>query len=605
MVYNLRAMITQKTKIVCSIGPSSSNEETVCKMIQSGMNIARFNFSHGTHESHKKMMDLVKKCARNEQKIVGLLLDTKGPEIRTGMTRNGEDIVIKAGDKFDVVADGSECYGATELSSGHISLSWKEVAIKCRPGIKILIADGLIELNVDMINDDVVHCTALNNGKIGSKKNVNLVGLHAGLPILSEQDKKDILFGNEQDVDFIAASFVSFPEEVVEIRDYLKSIDCHAKIIAKIESGEGLENIDGIIEKADGIMIARGDLGVQVEKEIIPLAQKSIIAKCREAGKPVITATQMLDSMIVNPRPTRAELTDVANAVFDGTDAVMLSGETAGGKYPIEAVQTMSRIVRVTEESDEYKTRMKEMERKFNTGNIIGKTIAMNAYLTASEINAKAIVSPTLHGNTTRMISCFRPNQVILAVTPYERTARQLMLSWGINPILTQVATDSETMINNSIKVALDEGAVEMSDSVVMIASIPLHSPLMANTIRVLVVGNVLCRGTIYGSSNPNHTLASGRVVKAESYQQAADYLRHDNNIILVVKRITYDYIPIIRMSNGIIAEDGSVVSADELAQVNKNLCWITNARKALHSLETGQSVTIDGLKGLVYEGLI
>src|SRR5574344_76400 len=367
-------MITQKTKIVCSIGPVSNTDETIRKMIGAGMNIARFNFSHGDYTWHKDAMDRVKRIAAEEKKIVAILLDTKGPEIRTGMTLNGKDVVITAGDVIEVVADSSPCYGAERTSTasetfvgktGHISLSWKDVAARAKPGLRILMADGLIELIVDHVEGDKVICKANNSGVIGSKKNVNLVGLHAGLPIMAEQDKKDIAFGVEQNIDFVAASFVSFPEEVVQIREYLTSLGSKARIISKIENEEGLDNIDRIIEESDGIMVARGDLGVQVPTERIPLAQKSIIAKCRAAGRPVITATHILESMIVNPRPTRAELTDVANAVFDGTDAVMLSGETAGGKYPVESVETMARIVRTTENSDEYKTRMRDVDEAY------------------------------------------------------------------------------------------------------------------------------------------------------------------------------------------------------------------------------------------------
>ena len=607
-------MITQKTKIVCSIGPVSNTDDTIRKMIGAGMNIARFNFSHGDYTWHKDAMDRMKRIAAEEKKVVAIMLDTKGPEIRTGMTLGGKDIEIAVGDVIEVVADGSPCYGAERTSAasevfsgkpGHISLSWKDVAARAKPGIRILMADGLIELIVDHVEGDKVICKANNSGVIGSKKNVNLVGLHAGLPIMAEQDKKDIAFGVEQNIDFVAASFVSFPEEVVQIREYLTSLGSKARIISKIENEEGLDNIDRIIEESDGIMVARGDLGVQVPTERIPLAQKSIIAKCRAAGKPVITATQMLDSMIVNPRPTRAELTDVANAVFDGTDAVMLSGETAGGKYPVLAVETMSRIVRTAEESDEYKNRMREIDNSYVANNNLGRTVAMTAYKLAYEVKAKAIISPTLHGNTSRMISSFRPEQIVIAVTPDFQVARQLMLNWGVNPILCQKANDSEAMIQNSIKMALDEGAVALSDSVVMIASIPLHSPLMANTIKVLVVGNVLARGTVYGCSNEASSLTSGRVINVESPADAIDFIRKSHDTVIVCKRITQDFIPLLRLINGVIAEGGSDISNEELASSNKSLVWITEAPDALASLETGLSVTLDGKKGLVYEGLI
>ncbi len=596
-------MIKQKTKIVCSIGPVSNNDETIRQMIRAGMNIARFNFSHGEYSWHKDAMDRVKKIACEEKTIVGIMLDTKGPEIRTGIAKDNQEIIINPGDIIEVVSDSSECYGAKDGKPGHISLSWKEVAQKVKPGIKILIADGLIELLVKESDGKTVTCVANNYGKILSKKNVNLVGLHAGLPIMSEQDKKDIAFGVEQNVDFIAASFVSFPEEVIQIREYLTSLGSKAKIISKIENNEGLENIDNIINESDGVMVARGDLGVQVPTEIIPLAQKTIISKCRMNCKPVITATQMLDSMISNPRPTRAELTDVANAVFDGTDAVMLSGETAGGKYPVKAVETMARIVKTTEESSEYQERMRLL--KINIGKNIGRSVVKNAYELAENLHAKAIISPTLHGNTSRIISSFRPEQCVIAATPNAYVARQLMLNWGVNPILCKVVNDSEEMIQNSIKIALDEGAVSMSDNVVMIASIPLHSPLMVNTIKVLMVGNVLARGNVFGSSSKEKTLSSGRIIHAPTIEDALDSIRKNSDTILVCKRITYEFIPLLRIVNGVISEGSSDLTDDELASTNKNLVWITGSKDAMSLLETDILVTLDGNKGLVYQGLV
>ena len=343
-------MITRKTKIVCSIGPACDNDDVIREMIREGMNISRFNFSHGTYEWHKQAMDRIKRISEELNIPVAILLDTKGPEIRTGLVEDDKIIKIKKGSIVEVVADDSFCTAATDEKNCHISISWKDAPEKVFEGVSILIADGLIELKVlEVKSDRTIICKAKNSGTIGSRKNVNLVGVHAGLPIMSEKDKEDLKFGSSQDVDFIAASFVSFPEEIVEIKEYLKSLNSTAKIIAKIENKEGLDNIAAIVKEADGVMVARGDLGVQLPTEKIPLAQKAIIRTCRQAGKPVITATQMLDSMIVNPRPTRAELTDVSNAVFDGTDAVMLSGETANGKYPVESVRTMDLITSTTE----------------------------------------------------------------------------------------------------------------------------------------------------------------------------------------------------------------------------------------------------------------
>lgn len=598
-------MIIHKTKIVCSIGPASGTDEIVRNLIKKGMNVARFNFSHGTHETHKIAMDRVKRISQELKTPVALLLDTKGPEIRTGMTRGGKNIDITAGDKFIVTADGSECFAADGSKPGNISLSWKDAPDRIKKGHKILIADGLIELDADSVSGAKIFCTAHNAGSIGSRKNVNIIGVHAGLPIMSEQDKQDIAFGVEQNIDFIAASFVSFPEEVVQIREYLTELGSKARIISKIENEEGVENIDRILEESDGIMVARGDLGVQIPTERIPLIQKKIIRQCRIAGKPVITATQMLDSMIYNPRPTRAELTDVANAVFDGTDAVMLSGETAGGKYPVESVETMAKIVKTTEKSEEYKKRMMETDAAFDLGKDTNRLISKSAFRLATNINAKVIITPTLRGNTARLISKFRPEQPVIAVTPDSQVERQLLLNWGVYPFACDIASDSEEMIQKSIKIAIDNKFVEMSDQAVMLAGIPLHGPNAVNTIKIINIGNVLAAGTVCGHSSNESPLAFGRILKAEDPQSAAGYLKTVKSPVLVCWRITEAFIPILRLVNGVIAEAGSDLSDEMLSSVNKNLVWLTDVTDARKILEEGLSVTLDGSQGLIYEGTV
>ena len=598
-------MFIHKTKIVCSIGPACNNDETIRQMIKSGMSIARFNFSHGTHQWHKEAMDRVKRISDSLEIPVAILLDTKGPEIRTGDILPEKNIIFYPGQKVEVVTDGSLCTNESENSLCHISISWKDAAKKLFPGAKILIADGLIELVVDSIQNEKILCTAKNQGEIGSKKNVNLIGVHAGLPIMSEKDKEDLKFGVEQDIDFIAASFVSFPEEIVKIRDYLKSLNSTSKIIAKIENEEGLNNIEQIVKEADGIMIARGDLGVQLPTEKIPLAQKAIIRCCRKAGKPVITATQMLDSMILNPRPTRAELTDVSNAVFDGTDAVMLSGETAGGKYPVEAVKTMALITHTTEQSDEYLLRMKQVDSSYIPGQDIGHMVTHSAYKLARNINAKAIIIPTLHGNTARMIGSFRPEQIVIAVTPDKKVSRQLMIQWGVSPVLCRVANDSEMMIQNAIKLALDCKAINLSDKIVMCAGIPISSPLMVNTIKVIIAGNIISRGTNFGFLNSEKKRASGRILQVQEINDLHATVRTRKHLILVCWRITEELTPLIRIADGIIAESGCDLSQEMLSLINPNLVWITNTPDALKNLENDLSVTIDGEQGLIYEGII
>lgn len=597
------------------MGPATANDEVVEQLLVAGMNIARFNFSHGTHQSHQEAMERVRRAAKKVGKPVALLLDTKGPEIRTGDTVDGGTVTIKAGDKVIVTSDGQKTQAPGKMEGGGqgtekpalLSVSWKELPKRAVAGVRILIADGLLELEVIESDGNKVTCVAKNTGTIGSKKNVNLVGLHAMLPILGEQDKADIAFGVQQEVDFIAVSFVSFASEIYEIRRYLDSLHSKAKIIAKIENEEGVANIEEIAEAADGIMIARGDLGVQLPTEKIPLVQKHIIGICRQMGKPVITATQMLESMVVNPRPTRAELTDVANAIFDGTDAVMLSGETANGAYPVAAVETMAKIALSVEDSPEFcqKMRVADTSSSFLPSGNIGMIMARNAYTTARDVKAMVIITPTLSGHTSRMISKFRPEQSIIAVTPDPVVARQLLLFWGVVPLHTQMASESDEMIQNAIKVALDAGVVNISDRAVLAAGIPLFSSLMLNTVKVLLVGNVLARGNGGGSSSQEKTKTRGRIIRSKNALDALAQLQQQNGGIIVCPTITQDYIPLLRLVDGVIAENGSEVSDAMLALVNPNLVWLTNVSGATTNLESGLMVTIDGSQLLVYEGII
>ena len=589
------------------MGPATAQDEIVERLLEAGMNVARFNFSHGNHQSHQEAMERVRRAAKKVGKPVALLLDTKGPEIRTGDTQDGGTVTIKAGDQVIVTSDGQHTTAATQGTVARLSVSWKELPQKATAGVRILIADGLLELEVLESDGTKVLCKARNTGTIGSKKNVNLVGLHAMLPIMSEQDKADIAFGVQQEVDFIAASFVSFASEIHEIRRYLDSLHSKAKIIAKIENEEGVSNIEEIAEAADGIMIARGDLGVQLPTEKIPLVQKHIIGVCRRMGKPVITATQMLESMVVNPRPTRAELTDVANAIFDGTDAVMLSGETANGAYPVEAVETMARIALSVEDAPEFCKKMSQDDDVASflpTGNI-GMIMARNAYTTARDVKAMVIITPTMSGHTSRMISKFRPEQSIIAVTPDPVVARQLLLFWGVVPLHSRMASESNEMIQNAIKVALDAGVVQISDRVVLAAGVPLFSSLMLNTVKVLLVGNVLARGNGGGSSSQEKTKTSGRIIQSKSALDALAQLQQSSGGVIVCPTLTQDYIPLLRLVDGVISEHGSEIPDSMLALVNPNLVWLTNVTSATTKLEAGLMVTIDGRQLLVYEGIV
>jgi pyruvate kinase len=458
--------------------------------------------------------------------------------------------------------------------------------------------------------DGVINCVANNTAIIGSKKNVNLSGIHAGLPIMGEQDKKDIAFGVEMNLDFVAASFLSFPHEINEIRKYLDSLNSTIKIIAKIESAEGLENIREITHLADGVMVARGDLGVQLPTEQIPLAQKHIINVCRRVGKPVITATQMLESMITNPRPTRAELTDVANAIFDGTDAVMLSGETAAGAYPVEAVKIMDKVARNIEQSAEFHMRAKSfrdecLSEAHNHKENLGVIMSRAGVEAAAEVKAKAIVIPTLSGNTARILSVFRPDEPILAVTPDEKAERVMQLYWGVRTSPRPLSDESESMIQNAMKVALDTGIAGISDKIILLAGLPLNSPYMINTIRVIILGTVLARASAGGCADPDISRVRGKIVHAENPQEARDRIKSFGGEILVCKALTHDYTPIIRMVNGIICEGVSEITEHELRDINPRLVWLTHIRHAMKKLELGLTVTIDAKQLLVYEGSV
>ena len=601
-------MQTRKTRIICSLGPSSSTDEVVEELILAGMNVARLNFSHGTHETHRESIERVRRISEKLDIPIALLLDTKGPEIRSGKVENDGKITINKDDAVDITTDDCLVVAAQGQTPARVSISWKEAANRLQAGHHVLIADGLLDLEVTGIEGGVIKTRANNTAVIGSKKNVNLIGVHAQLPIMAEQDKADIAFGAEMGVDFVAASFLSFPHEVVEIKNYLKSLNSNAKVIAKIENGEGLENIKEIANLADGVMVARGDLGVQLPTEQIPLAQKHIINICRRAGKPVITATQMLESMIVNPRPTRAELTDVANAVFDGTDAIMLSGETANGAYPVEAVRTMDKIARTIEESTEFRIRMKNFRNECladdnNASENLGKIISRSGVETASAVNAKAIVTPTLSGNTARLLSTFRPDEAVLAVTPDKHAERVMQLYWGVITHHAPLVDETEAMIQNTMKIASETGVASISDKIVLVAGLPLRSPYMMNTVRVLILGTVLMRSTSGGYANPEITRIQGKLVRVSTPNEAREKSALLDGEILVCKTLTHNFVPIIHMVKGIICEEVSEISDDEMRNVNKNLVWLTHVKYNAGNLESGLRVTIDAKQLMVYEG--
>ena len=456
----------KKTKIICTMGPNTNDREMMRKLIQNGMNVARFNFSHGDHEEQKFRMDMLKELREEEHTNTAILLDTKGPEIRTGILKDGKKIKLETGKTFtltteDIVGDENK-----------VSITYKGLVQDIYKGCTILIDDGLIGLRVESKTETEIVCSVVNGGELGEKKGVNVPNVAIRLPAITEKDKDDIRFGVEQDIDFIAASFVRNAECILEIRSYLNKCGApYIPIIAKIENSEGIDNIDEIIRCADGIMVARGDLGVEIPAEEVPYLQKMIIQKCNMNFKTVITATQMLDSMMRNPRPTRAEVTDVANAVYDGTDAVMLSGETAQGKYPLEALQMMVHIIQNTEQHLDYEGMLEKTGGHLKSG--VSSAIGYSSVLAASNLNAKCIITPSVSGATARVVSNLRPRQVILGVTPNERTLRRMSIYWGVKPIKSQAFNTTDDICDGAIELAKVKQFVETGEIVVITAGIP------------------------------------------------------------------------------------------------------------------------------------
>lgn len=475
----------KKTKIICTMGPRVDDENLMRELIRSGMDIARFNFSHGTHEEQKARMNMLKKARDEESKPIAILLDTKGPEIRTGVLKDGKKVTLREGDLFTLTTE--EVVG----DETKVSITYAGLVEDVQIGNTILIDDGLIGLKVKDKKDKDIICTIVNGGELGERKGVNVPNVPVRLPAITDKDREDIRFGVEQKIDFIAASFVRNAECILEIKAFLK--ECKAPyipIIAKIENAEGIRNIDEIIRCADGIMVARGDLGVEIPAEEVPYLQKMIIQKCNDNYKPVITATQMLDSMIRNPRPTRAEVTDVANAVYDGTDAVMLSGETAQGKYPIEALQMMVHIVESTEEHLDYEVLMKKAEehRMRSTTSALGHATVT----TANNLGARCIITPTMSGATARVVSKFKPKTEIIGVSPAPETLRRMQIYWGVRPLKSIQLNSMDDVCEGAIELVCAKQLAESGDVVVLTAGMPSLSGKadagVSNMMRIAVV---------------------------------------------------------------------------------------------------------------------
>lgn len=580
----------RKTKIVCTIGPASESIEKLVQLIEAGMNVARLNFSHGNHEEHAVRINNIHEAVKITGKQVAILLDTKGPEIRTHNMENGA-IELKTG--TDVVISMTEVLGTPEK----FSITYEGLIHDVSVGTKILLDDGLIALEVTRIDKETkqIYTHVLNSGTLKNKKGVNVPGVSVNLPALTEKDISDITFGIKQSVDFIAASFVRRASDVLEIRELLQQNGGNEiKIIPKIENQEGVDNIDDILAVSYGLMVARGDLGVEIPTEEVPLVQKRLIQKCNELGKPVITATQMLDSMQRNPRPTRAEASDVANAIFDGTDAIMLSGETAAGIYPVESVKTMANIASYTEKSLNYRDILSKRSR-INKGEVT-EAISSSVAHTAHNLNVGAIITPTESGHTALKISSYRPKAPIIAVTSHEHVFRRLSLVWGVYPQIGPGATTTDDMLQVAIDESVNSGIVSLGDLVVITAGVPVGEMGTTNLMKIHLLGDALLKAQGIGRKS-----AKGKVVIAKNAAEALEKVTEGS--ILVTISSDLDMMPAIEKCAALITEVGGLTSHAAVVGVNLGIPVIVGAENATKLFKNGQSITVDARRGVIYDG--
>lgn len=578
----------KKTKIVCTIGPASENKEIFAELVKNGLNVARLNFSHGDHAEHLKRIEMIKEVRKELNKPIAILLDTKGPEIRTGSFK--EPIMLEEGQIFTLTTD--EYLGDQDKCQ----ISYEGLPGDVVPGNKILIDDGLVELDVLEIKGNEIVTRVLNSGEVKNHKGVNVPGVSINLPAITPKDEADIKFGLEHGIDFIAASFVRKAADVLEIRKILEDNNIEdVHIISKIENQEGLDNLDSIIRVSDGIMVARGDLGVEIPTEDVPLAQKLMISKCNKAGKPVITATQMLDSMQRNPRPTRAEVTDVANAILDGTDAIMLSGETAAGKYPVESVMTMTSIARKIEETMDYKSILDKKSLELVNAGVTFAVSHATCY-TAHELEASAIITATSSGFTTRKVSQFRPKAPIIATTISERVRRKLSLVWGVETILVDMASSADEIFEMGIEKSKAAGLIKKGDLVVITAGVPIGVTGATNLMKVEIVGEILLRGLGLG-----RTVVTGRACVVSSAEEAK--LKFKDGDIIIAPVTDKDLMPFIEKSSGMVIEEGGYTSHGAIVALSLEIPTVVGARNATETIEDGSEITLDSNRGIIYDG--
>ena len=576
----------RKTKIICTLGPSTDKEGVLRELVANGMNVARFNFSHGSHEEHLGRLEKLKAIREELGKPVAALLDTKGPEIRLKDFKNGTEM-LEAGQTFTLTTRDVE--GTKEICS----ITYKDLPHDVAPGGTIMLDDGLIKLQIQTVNDTDIVCTVLNNGKIKNKKGVNVPGVHLSMPYMSQRDKDDIIFGIEQGFDFIAASFVRTAQDVYEIRNLLNEYDSNIRIIAKIENREGVNNIDSILAAADAVMVARGDLGVEIDFTELPGIQKTIIERSFSFGKPIVTATQMLDSMMVNPRPTRAEISDVANAIYDGTSAIMLSGETAAGDYPVEALKTMSAIAERTENEEHYRP-----QRHAEIQISVSDATAHAACLTAKDVNAAAIVTVSESGNTARLLSKYRPKQPIIACVMDEQVQRQLSLSWGITSLLMGPAHSTDELIEMSTALAEKNGYLHNGELTVVTAGVPVGVSGTTNMIKIHMVGNCLATGVGVGRGKTDLVSASGKACVCRTLEEVKAKFRP--GMVLVVPSTTNEMLSYVRDAAALVVEEPGLNSHAAIVGNSLLKPTIVGAAGACSHIRDGLDIAVDCAHGSV-----
>lgn len=578
-------MIQRKTKIVCTLGPATEDDAILRELMLSGMDVARLNFSHGSHEYHLNNIQRIRRLAGELGKPIAIMLDTRGPEIRLELFENHR-VELKKGQTFTL------CMESILGNAEHASITYKELPKDVHEGSSILIDDGLVSLTVRSLNEKEIVCTVNNDGVISDRKGINVPDVDLSMPYLSQQDRQDIAFGVRNDIDFVAASFTRTAEDILEVRRlFSQEGRSNVNIIAKIENMQGVQNIDEILRVSDGIMVARGDLGVEIPLEQVPVIQKMLIHRAYSSGKPVITATQMLDSMMKNPRPTRAESTDVANAIYDGTSAIMLSGETAAGQYPVEAVRTMASIALCAESDINYEKRFKD--RLAEVGADVTNAISHATCTSAHDLGASAILTVTKSGRTAKMISKYRPSCPIICCTTDETVCRQLNLSWGVTPLMFSEVGNTDELFERAVEAGENAGLLHDGELVVITAGVPLGVSGTTNMMKVHVVGHILVTGR--GITRES---CCGRLCVCRDADEAMKTFKDGD--ILVISQTSNALLPLVRKAGGLILEDNNPNGHGAIAGMSLNLPVVIDAENATKILKSGAVVTLDAERGVV-----